>query len=210
MRIVGGTLRGRALTSPTHDGLRPTSDRVRESLFNILSHGSLNNSIHKKAPAIENDMATETNDQAGFTLKDARILDLFAGTGALGIEALSRGARYCLFVEQNAAARALIQHHIAEFGLGGNTRIFRRDATAMGRATSRDAFDLVFLDPPYGQGLGEKALAGAVESGWLKSGAIIVFEENASQKIELPPTCIELDYRRYGSTQIIIAQHRPS
>ena len=125
MRIVAGNLRGRTLAPPTHDGLRPTSDRVREAMFNILAHGV-------EGPAIEG----------------ARVIDLFAGTGALGLEAISRGARYCLFVETDANARALIRRNVEAFGLTGITRIFRRDATDLGPAGTMEPFDIAFLDPP--------------------------------------------------------------
>jgi 16S rRNA (guanine966-N2)-methyltransferase len=187
MRIVGGTLRGRPLKSPHHSGLRPTSDRVREALFNILVHG--------------------TDD---FDIAGAKVMDLFAGTGALGLEALSRGAAFCLFVETNADARALIQHHVTEFGLGGTTRIFRRDAADLGAAGTRDRYDLVFLDPPYGKGLGERALAAAEHGGWLHDGAIIVLEEAHDADIALPQTFEILDRRSYATTQIIIARYLPA
>src|SRR5579872_5519586 len=129
MRVVGGRLRGRTLTDPTSDAIRPTADRLRESLFNILAHAY------------------------GDPIGGARVLDLFAGTGALGIEALSRGAAFALFVEDDAAARALIRGNLAALGLGGASRIFRRDATKLGAAHPIEPFSLVFLDPPYSQGL---------------------------------------------------------
>lgn len=183
MRIVAGHLKGRQLKSPGHEGLRPTSDKVRGALFNILAHG------------IED-----------FELSGARVIDLFAGTGALGLEALSRGASYCLFVETSANARALIQHHLSEFGLGGITRIFRRDATHLGPASARDRFNLAFLDPPYGRGLGERALVEAASQGWLADGAIVVLEEAADAEIVLPTGFSEVDRRTYGATQIVIAR----
>ncbi len=157
MRVVGGKFRGRALVSPEHEGLRPTADRVRESVFNILLHG------------IED-----------FEIEGARVIDLFAGTGALGIEALSRGAAYCLFVEETAEARALIRTNVETFGLTGVTRIFRRDATDLGPAGNIEPFGLAFLDPPYSKGLGEKALVSLRDGGWLAPGAVIVLEERAN------------------------------
>lgn len=184
MRIVGGTLRGRAIASPGHEGLRPTSDRVREALFNILAHG------------VE-----------GFDIAGARVLDLFAGTGAMGLEALSRGAAYCLLVEQDADARGLIRQNVEAFGLTGVTRIFRRDATRLGPAGRGDAFGLVFCDPPYGQGLGEQALAAAVAGGWLAPGAIAVLEESADADISLPAGLAEIDRRRWGQTQAVLARY---
>ena len=184
MRIVGGTLRGRQLTGPQHEGLRPTADRVRESLFNILAHGV-----------------------PDFTLEAARVIDLFAGTGALGIEAISRGAAFCLFVDNDAEARALVRINIEKFGLTGVTRIFRRDADDLGPAGTMPPFSLAFLDPPYGQGLAEKALAALAEGKWLVPGAIVVAEERAGTSIALPAAFTELDTRTYGDTQIAIARY---
>lgn len=183
MRIVGGTLRGRSIAGPQHDGLRPTADRVRESLFNILAHG------------VE-----------GFALEGARVIDLFAGTGALGLEALSRGAAFCLFVDNEAEARALIRTNVEKFGLTGVTRIFRRDATDLGPAGTMAPFDLAFLDPPYGKGLGERALAALAEGNWLVPGAVIVLEEHAGASIVLPPGFVEVDRRTYGDTQVVLAK----
>src|SRR6185295_10828377 len=143
MRIVGGRLRGRALAAPKSQAIRPTADRLRESLFNILVHAY------------------------GDPVVGARVLDLFAGTGALGLEAVSRGAAFALFVDDAAAARALLRENVATLGLGGTTRIFRRDATRLGPAHPLDPFGLVFLDPPYGKKLAEKALVSARDGGWL-------------------------------------------
>jgi 16S rRNA (guanine966-N2)-methyltransferase len=184
MRIVGGTLRGRQITGPQHLGLRPTADRVRESLFNILAHGV-----------------------PDFTLDGARVIDLFAGTGALGLEAISRGAAFCLFVDNDAEARALIRTNIEKFGLTGVTRIFRRDADDLGPAGTVAPFNLAFLDPPYDQGLAEKALTALAEGKWLVPGAIVVAEERAGISIALPPGFTELDTRAYGDTQIAIARY---
>jgi 16S rRNA (guanine966-N2)-methyltransferase len=163
--------------------VRPTSDRVREAVFNILAHGV-----------------------PDFSLQGAKVMDLFAGTGALGLEAVSRGASYCLFVEQDADARGLIRRNVEAFGLSGVTRIFRRDATDLGPANSRDAFNLVFADPPYGRGLGEKALAAATEGGWLTSNAIAVLEEAASSTVAMPSGFDELDRRTWGDTQVVFAR----
>jgi 16S rRNA (guanine966-N2)-methyltransferase len=179
MRIVAGRFRGRALAAPEHDGLRPTSDRVRESVFNILAHG--------------------LDD---FDLAGARVLDLFAGTGALGLEAMSRGAAYCLFVEDAADARALIRRNVEAFGLTGETRIFKRDATDLGPASKNDCYDIAFLDPPYGKGLGEKALAGLTSGGWLKPGGIAVFEERAGTEITVLTAYEALDQRTWGETEV--------
>ena len=184
MRIVAGRLRGRALAVPKGDSVRPTSDKVREALFNILAHG------------IE-----------GFDVEGAHVLDLFAGTGALGFEALSRGAASCVFVENHAATRAVIQENITNLGLGGAARAFRRDANSLGPSTQQIKFDLVFADPPYRKGLGEQALASAIDGDWLASDAIIVLEEASDTVIKLPPQTTELDRRCYGTTQILIARY---
>lgn len=183
MRIVGGTLRGRALASPEHDGVRPTSDRVRESVFNILAH------------SID-----------GFAFDGKRVIDLFAGTGAMGIEAISRGAGYCLFVEESADSRALIRRNIEAFGLTGVTRIFRRDATDLGPAAQMGRFDLAFLDPPYGQGLADKALAALVSGSWLSPGALILIEERKGMRPVLPEGLATFDCRAYGDTEITFAR----
>ena len=137
MRIVGGRLRGRALATPKSHAIRPTADRLREVLFNILVHAY-------------DDPIT-----------GARVLDLFAGTGALGIEALSRGAAFALLIDDAAEARALMRDNVTALGLGGSARIFRRDATALGDVHPLEPFGLAFLDPPYGQGLAERGLASA-------------------------------------------------
>ncbi len=183
MRVVGGQFRGRALATPQDARVRPTSDRVREAVFNILAHGI-----------------------PDFSLQGAKVMDLFAGTGALGIEAVSRGASYCLFVEQDAEARGLIRRNVEAFGLSGVTRIFRRDATDLGPANSRDAFDLVFADPPYGRGLGEQGVASAATGGWLSSNAVIVLEEAEQSAITLPEGIREFDRRIWGDTQVVFAR----
>jgi 16S rRNA (guanine966-N2)-methyltransferase len=185
MRIVAGRFGGRPLASPRHRGLRPTSDRVRESVFNVLEHGI-----------------------ADFAIAGARVLDLFAGTGALGLEALSRGAAFCVFVEDDAEARGLIRRNIETLGLGGVTKIFRRDATALGPAGARGGFALVLVDPPYGAGLGERAIASAAEGGWLARGAVVVVEESTRASIALPASLETLDRRVWGSTQVLFARYR--
>ena len=185
MRIVAGAYRGRALTAPEGQGTRPTSDRAREALFNVLEHAPW-------SPG----------------LRDARVMDLFAGSGALGLEALSRGAAFCLFVETDAAARGTIRDNIEALGakgeLFGRTRVHRRDATDLGQRPGADgpAFDLVFLDPPYGKGLGEKALPHLLAGGWLAEGAVVVFERGADEAE--PEACgfERLDERRYGAARV--------
>lgn len=183
MRIVAGKFRGRALAPPPDEGTRPTSDRVREAVFNILAHGI-----------------------DGFRIEGARVLDLFAGTGALGLEALSRGANSCLFVEEAPEARGAIRQNIEALGLTGVTRIYRRDATDLGDSGNREPFHLVFLDPPYGRGLGEKALASAAAGGWIEAGGIIVLEERADVTITWPEQFDVLDERTYGDTRIAFAR----
>ena len=177
MRVVGGRLRGRAIVAPTSQAIRPTADRLRETLFNILMHG-----------------------YAG-SLEGARVLDLFSGTGALGIEAISRGAAYALFVDEGVEARALLRDNVETLGLGGVTRIFRRDATNLGPAHPIEAFSLVFLDPPYGKGLAEKALLSARAGGWLKPNALIVVEEAADAGFKPPEGFAELERRSYDDTE---------
>ncbi len=189
MRIVAGKFRGRALSKPEHaktehakpehHGLRPTSDRVRESVFNILAHGI-----------------------ADFELHGVRVIDLFAGTGALGFEAMSRGAAFCLFVEDNSDARALIRETVESLSLTGETRIFKRDATSLGPASKIDRYGLAFLDPPYGRGLAEKALSGLLEGSWLTSNAICVVEDRTGAAFTIPAGLTELDNRTWGETQV--------
>ena len=183
MRIVAGSFRGRPLAVPADERIRPTSDRVREALFNVLAHGI-----------------------DGFGLEGARVLDLFAGTGALGLEALSRGAQRCLFVEEAPDARALIRENVEALGLAGVTRIWRRDATSLGPASAVDRFDLVLLDPPYGRGLGERALAAARDGGWLAPGAVVALEERAGTVIAWPAGFTVLDSRRWGGTEVHLAR----
>lgn len=163
--------------------MRPTSDRVRESLFNILAHGI-----------------------DGFELSGSRVVDLFAGTGALGLEAISRGAAYGLFVDDGAESRALIRTNIEAMGLTGVTRIFRRDATDLGPASNMAGFSLAFLDPPYGQGLGERALISLRDGGWLLPGAVLVWEERADVSTAWPDGFTELDRRTYGDTHVAFAK----
>lgn len=180
MRIVGGRFRGRPLAAPPDQAIRPTSDRVRQAMFDMLTHGS-----------------------AATQLDGARVLDLFAGTGALGFEALSRGASSCLFVDDSAEARGLIRDTVEAFGLTGVTRIFRRDATKLGEAGKFAEFDLIFLDPPYGKGLGERALRSAQAGRWLAPRAMIVLEERADVGIDVPDGLAEIDRRTWGDTQVV-------
>jgi 16S rRNA (guanine966-N2)-methyltransferase len=179
MRVVGGRLRGRALAGPKSQAIRPTADRLRESLFNILLHAY-------------DDPITGT-----------RVLDLFAGTGALGIEALSRGAEFALFIDEEAEARALLRGNVAALGLGGSSRIFRRDATKLGAIYPLEPFSLAFLDPPYGQGLAANALGSARAGGWFAPDALVVVEETAKAAFAAPGGFSELEWRRYDDTEFI-------
>jgi 16S rRNA (guanine966-N2)-methyltransferase len=179
MRVVGGRLRGRALAAPKSKTIRPTADRLRESLFNILAH------------AFDDPVS------------GARVLDLFAGTGALGIEALSRGAAFALFVDDGAEARALLRENVAALGLGGTSKIFRRDATKLGEAHPVAPFSLAFLDPPYGQGLAAAALASASAGGWLMPEALIVVEEATKAAFVSPEGFRQIDRRRYDDSELI-------
>lgn len=182
MRIVGGALRGRALSAPRSQAIRPTSDRLRESVFDILAHRF---------------------DDA---VTDANVIDLFAGTGALGLEALSRGAKRALFVDEGSEARALLRANVEALGLGGVTRVFRRDATKLGAAPPGETFSLAFLDPPYDKGLADRALVSLIDGGWLAPRALVVVEEAADAEVALPAALSPEDRRRYGDTQFIFAR----
>jgi 16S rRNA (guanine966-N2)-methyltransferase len=178
MRIVAGKFRGKQLTSPSDDSIRPTADRVRESMFNILS------------------------SRLGPVFEGVRVLDLFAGTGALGFEALSRGANHVTFVDTGAESRGIVRDHIEAFGAGGITKLLRRDATALGKPGTFGQFDLIFLDPPYNQGLGEKALAELAANGWLSSGATLVWEEAVEAEVTVPEGFTLDDTREYGAAAV--------
>jgi 16S rRNA (guanine966-N2)-methyltransferase len=178
MRIIAGKFRGKRLLTPIDDTIRPTADRVRESIFDILG------------------------SRLGPHLDGLRVLDLFAGTGAMGLEALSRGAAGAVFVDTGAEARGLIRDHIEAFGAGGVAKLLRRDATALGPSGTMGAFDLIFLDPPYNQGLGERALASAREGGWIASDATIVLEDASEAAITLPAGFTLDDRREYGAAAV--------
>lgn len=180
MRIVGGQFRGRTLKSPASQAIRPTSDKLRESIFNILAHAY------------------------GDPITDAHVLDLFAGTGALGIEALSRGAKFALFVDEGAEARGLIRANVEAMSLTGVTKIFRRDASKMGEIGALAPFDLVFCDPPYGRGLAEKSIGSARVGGWFAADALIVVEEAVKSAFKTLEGFEELERRAYGDTEIVI------
>ena len=179
MRIVGGKHKGHSIAPPQGSATRPTSDRVRESVFNILAHGI-----------------------DGLDLEGARVLDLFAGTGAMGLEAISRGARFCQFVDDSAEARGLIRRNADALGVIGLVKIWRRDATDLGFCTPQPRFDLIFADPPYGKGLGEKALKSLVVGDWLNPGGIVVLEESQKAEIKDISGLALIDERDYGDSKI--------
>ena len=181
MRIVSGEFRGKALAAPGGQATRPTSDRARQAIFNILEHAAWSKGV-----------------------RELRVIDLFAGSGALGFEALSRGAAFCLFVETDEAARGAIRQNVDAMHLFGRTRVHRRDATDLGVRPGADgpAFDLAFLDPPYGQGLGERALARLAAGGWLAPEAVVVFERGAGEAAFAVAGYEALDARDYGAARI--------
>jgi 16S rRNA (guanine966-N2)-methyltransferase len=182
MRITGGTLGGRRLVAPENQFVRPTSDRVRQAIFNILEYRDFD---------------------IGFAVKNAAVADLFAGTGALGIEALSRGARFVLLVDDDAEARALQRENVEMLGLSGVTKIWRRNATDLGplERGAGGPFDLVFLDPPYRKNLVGPALASLDQGGWLAPHAIVVVETAKGELFD-HPHFTRLDMRNYGDTDV--------
>ena len=191
MRIIGGTRRGLRLSGLGEGDvaahLRPTSDRVREAIFNLLVNGKYGGG--------------HDNPVSG-----ARVLDLFAGTGALGLEALSRGAVAVTFVDDGAAALALLRANIAKMRAEAETVVLRQDATRLAKAPG-PPFTLVFLDPPYGKALGEAALASAAKAGWLAPDAMIVWEESTAP---LPPPGFQtIDQRKYGDTLVTLLRAPP-
>ena len=185
MRIVAGKHRGLTLAAPKDTRVRPTSDRVREAIFNVLAH---------------NDFGI------GFGLDGARVLDLFAGTGALGLEALSRGVRYVLFVDDHPESRGLIRTNVEAAQATGASKIWRRDATALGPMppNAGGPFDLVFLDPPYRRDLVAQALVSARDGAWLSPACLIVAEMAADEVFELPEGFDAQDERAYGETLVAI------
>jgi len=182
VRIVGGAWGGRRLVGPRTDAIRPTSDRLREALFNVLEH------------AYDGAVA------------GARLLDLFAGTGAFSFEALSRGASHAVLVDEGAQARAVIRENSDALGCNGSIRLFRRDATRLGPVGPGGRFTLVFCDPPYGRDLAPRALASAAEGGWLSPDALVLIEEAAAVRLALPIGFTELERRDYGETAVTFAR----
>ena len=189
MRITAGKFKARTLMAPGDASVRPTSDKLRQAIFNILEHRDFG---------------------LPFQLMGARVVDLFAGTGAMGLEAVSRGARYCLFVDDSAASRALIRQNVEAFGLTGATKIWRRDAATLGPLDTLAPFDLAFLDPPYRKNLIGPALAGLRDGGWLNSPALVVAE--MAEEEDIPPAdgYEMLDDRIYGDSRVVILKTPPS
>ena len=182
MRITGGQFRGRALAEPPDNRVRPTSDKVRQAIFNILAHNDF-----------------------GFSLEGAKVVDLFAGTGALGLEALSRGAAFCMFVDDSAESRALIRRNVEALNLTGASKIWRRDARALGPlgAGAGGPFDLAFLDAPYRKDLTAPAMTSLRAGGWLKDRAIVIAEAGENETIAAEGFA-PLDCRSYGETAVHI------
>ena len=182
MRITGGIFGGRRLVAPDDVRVRPTSDRTRQAIFNMLRHKDFG---------------------IGFSLEGAAVLDLFAGTGALGIEAISHGARWCLLVDDSAESRAIQRENVEALGLTGATRIWRRDASDLGPIgpAAGGPFELVFLDPPYRKEMIPKALASLKDGGWLAEKALLVAETDANEPLDAPGYTL-LDERDYGETRL--------
>ena len=180
MRVVGGRLRGRVLSSPSSRAIRPTSERLRESIFDILEH---------RFPGAHRGRASGRPVRRN---------------GGVGDRGFSRGARFALFVDNGAEARALLRANIEALALGGVTRIWRADATKLGSAPAGGPFALAFLDPPYGQSLAGPALASFVEGSWLEPNALCVVEEDAKVDIIAPIGLARVDERIYGDTKIAI------
>jgi 16S rRNA (guanine966-N2)-methyltransferase len=170
---------------PKSNDIRPTADRTRESLFNILSHA------YPEA------------------IDGTRMMDIFAGTGAVGLEGASRGCRHVLFVESSVEGRGLLWENIDTLGLHGRTRILRRDATDLGSVGNLEPFHLLFADPPYGQSLGEKAFAAAAGGGWLVPGALAILEERADVVVDLPPVYLFLEVRTFGDSKMHFYRYQP-
>jgi 16S rRNA (guanine966-N2)-methyltransferase len=183
VRIISGKFRGLSLATPKDERVRPTSDRVREALFNVIAH---------------NDFGID------FSLNGARVLDLFAGTGALGLEALSRGAAFVMFVDDHFESRALIRRNVEAAHATGATKIWRRDASALGDipANAGGTFDLVFIDPPYRKGLAERSLVSLASGAWLSRNCVLAVETAENEALDVPLAFGVVDQRVYGDTRV--------
>jgi 16S rRNA (guanine966-N2)-methyltransferase len=189
VRIVAGSLNGRSIVTPEGQGTRPTSDRARQAVFNVLEHAAW-----------------------AEPLDGMRVMDLYAGSGALGFEAISRGAAFALFVETDEEARGAIRENADAYGVMGRSRVHRRSAIDLGSRPGSDgeAFDLAFLDPPYRKGLGEQTLARLLEGGWLKPGALVVFERGSDEPEIDTPGYQRLDARNYGAARVLFLRAGPA
>ncbi|GLS01148.1 methyltransferase [Brevundimonas denitrificans] len=189
MRIVAGSLKGRSIVAPEGQGTRPTSDRARQAVFNVLEHAAW-----------------------AEPLEGMRVIDLYAGSGALGFEAISRGAAFALFVETDEEARGAIRENADACHVMGRTRVHRRSAVDLGGRPGSDgeAFDLAFLDPPYRKGLGEQTLQRLLEGNWLKPGAIVVFERGSDEPEIDTPGYERLDARDYGAARVLFLRALPA
>jgi len=190
MRIVAGSLKGRAIVAPEGQGTRPTSDRARQAIFNVLEHAAWAEDV----------------------LDGARVIDLYAGSGALGYEAISRGGAFCLFVETDDGARGAIRENMDAYGLFGRTRVHRRSATDLGPrpGSAGEAFTLAFLDPPYGKGLGEQTLQKLLEGNWLAPEAVVVYERASDEPEIDTPGYERMDARDYGAARVLFLKVAPS
>ena len=190
MRITGGRFGGRALAAPKDLRVRPTADKVRQAIFNILEH----------------------HEFGKFSLEGARVIDLFAGTGAMGLEAMSRGGAFCLFVDESAESRALLRTNVESFALTGASKIWRRDACSLGPlpAGAGGPFDLAFLDPPYRCALLEPALESLVAGRWLSPEALVVAEFADDEAAPTSRHYDVADERTYGDTRVAFLTARPT
>lgn len=190
MRIVAGSLKGRAIVAPEGQNTRPTSDRARQAIFNVLEHAAWAEDV----------------------LDGARVIDLYAGSGALGYEAISRGGAFCLFVETDDGARGAIRENMDAYGLFGRTRVHRRSATDLGPrpGSAGEAFTLAFLDPPYGKGLGEQTLEKLLEGNWLAPNAVVVYERGSDEPEIETPGYERMDARDYGAARVLFLKVAPS
>ena len=189
MRIISGKFRGLSLSTPKDERVRPTSDRVREALFNVIAHN---------------------NFGMDFSLNGVRVLDLYAGTGALGLEALSRGASFVMFVDDHFESRALIRRNVEAAHATGATKIWRRDAAVLGDIPSNagGVFGLVFIDPPYRKGLADRSLASLVAGNWLAERCLLVVETAEGEALDVPPSLEIEDDRTYGDTRVRLIMRR--
>ena len=183
MRIVGGDCKGRKLSAPSGRDTRPTSDRTRESLFNILRHG------------------------IGFQLEHARVMDLFAGSGALGLEALSRGAEACIFIDRAQSAKKCIEDNLTALALTDRGGVLKLDAAHLpARSADVAPAHLAFIDPPYGHGLAPTTLTSLQQGEWLAEKALIVVETGETEGFRAPAPYTLADQRTYGPAQISFLQ----